>query len=100
MKSEEVQEHLKSQEIELNREELQHQQEEQQQYLADDLPSDEDEVRESVLRSLIKEMCKKMGEVQLLAEKYHPDTMLANMAVHIFNDNAMMHFRGNLQCTQ
>ena len=34
-----------------------------------------------------------MGKVQLFVEKHHMDTMLANMAVHIFNDNAMMQFR-------
>ena len=33
-------------------------------------------------------------------EKYHPDTMLANKAVHIFNDNAMTHFRDILQRKQ
>ena len=34
-----------------------------------------------------------IGEVQLFVEEYHPDTKLANKAVHIFNDNSMMHFR-------
>ena len=28
-----------------------------------------------------------IGEVQLFVEEYHPDTKLANNAVHIFNDN-------------
>ena len=40
-----------------------------------------------------------MGEVQLFVEKYL-DTIIANRAVHIFNDNAMMHFRKILQCRQ
>ena len=88
-----VHELLKSHNIKLKAYELQHQQEEQQKTLADDLSSDEDEVRESVPSSFIKEMCAKWREVQLFVEKYHPDTMLANRAVHIFNDNAMMHFR-------
>ena len=66
----------------------------------DDLSSDEDEVRESVPSSLIKEMYAKWGEVQLFVEKYHPDTMLANMAVQMFNDNAMMLFRKILQRRQ
>ena len=39
-----------------------------------------------------------MAEVLLFVEKYHPDTMLANRAVH--NNNAMMHFRKMLQCRQ
>ena len=33
-------------------------------------------------------------------EKYHPDIMLAIRAVHVFNDNAMMHFRKTLQRIQ
>ena len=62
--------------------------------------SDEDEVREGVPSSLIKGMCVILREIQLFEEKYHPDTMLSNRAVHIFNDNAMMHFRNILQCRQ
>ena len=38
--------------------------------------------------------------VQLFVDKYHPGTMLANRVVHIFNDNAMMHFRKILQRRQ
>ena len=38
--------------------------------------------------------------MQLFVEKYHPDTVLANRAVHIFNDNAMMHFWKILQHRQ
>ena len=87
-------------EIELNTEEQQHLQEEQQKTLPDDQLSDEDEVRESVQSSLIKEMCAKWVEVQLFVERYHPDTMLANRAVYIFNDNAMKHFSKTLQHRQ
>ena len=61
--------------------------------MADDLSSDEDKVRQSIPSSLNKEMCAKLGEV-------HPDTMLANMAVQIFNDNAMMHVMIILQHRQ
>ena len=57
VESEDVHELLKSQEIELKTEELQHLQDEQQKTLADDLSSDEDEVMESVPSYLIKEMC-------------------------------------------
>ena len=91
MENEDVHELLNSHEIELNTEELQHLLEEQQKTLADDLSSDEAEVKESVPSSLIKEMCAKLGEVQKCVTKYHPDTMLANRTVHIFNDDAMMH---------
>ena len=87
VKSEDVHELMKSHEIELNTEELRHLKEEQQKTLADDLSSDEDEVWESVPSSLIKEIFAKWGEVQLFVEKYHPDTVLANVPVHIYNDN-------------
>ena len=36
--------------------------------------------------------------MQLFVKKYHPDTMLANGTVHIFNDNAMMYFSKILFC--
>ena len=68
--------------------------------MADDLSSDEDEVRESVPSFFIKEMCAKWGEVHLFVEKHHPDTMSANRAVHIFNGDAMMHFRNIWQHRQ
>ena len=98
--SEDVLELLKSHKIELNTEDLQHLQEEQQKTLADDLLSDEDEVRESVQSSLIKEMCAKWRKVHLFVERYHPDTMLANRAVHIFSDNFMMNLWKFLQRRQ
>ena len=41
-----------------------------------------------------------MGEVELFAEKCHPDAILTTRPVHIFNDNAMMHFRNILLCRQ
>ena len=56
VESVDVLELMKSLEIELNTEE-------QQKTLADDVSSDEDEVRESVMSSLIKEMCSNRGEV-------------------------------------
>ena len=93
VESEDVHEILKNHDIELNTEELQYLQEEQQNTLADDLSSDEDEVRENVPCSLIMEM----REVQLFVGIYHPDTMLENRAVDIFHDNAMMHLRKILQ---
>ena len=33
-------------------------------------------------------------------EKYHPDTVVANRAVNLFNDNVMFHFRKILQRRQ
>ena len=89
---------LEIHEIELSTEELQHLQEEQQRTLADDLSSDEDEVRENVPSSLILEMCAKCGKVLLFVEKYHPDTMIAIRTVHIFNDNAVMCTSGKFCC--
>ena len=52
------------------------------------------------MSSLTKEMCGKWGEVQLFVERYHLDNMLSNRAVHINNDNAVMHLRKKFQCRQ
>ena len=52
------------------------------------------------MRTIKLRKCVKMGEVQLFVEKYHLGKMLANRAVHIFNDNAMMHFRKIMQRRQ
>ena len=93
VKCKDVHELLKSHEIELHTEELQHMQKDEQKTLADEMSSDEDEVRESVQSSLIKEMCAKLGEVLLFEDRYLPDTMLANMSRHIFYDIPVMHFR-------
>ena len=49
---------------------------------------------------LIKEMCAMWGEVQLSVEEHHPGTIVTNRLVHIFNDNAMMHFIKILQRRQ
>ena len=38
--------------------------------------------------------------MQQFEEKYHLDTMLSNRAVHVFNDDAMMHFGKILQRRQ
>ena len=38
-----------------------------------------------------------MGGSAVIFGRYHQDTMLSNRAVHIFNDNAVMHFRKILQ---
>lgn len=35
--------------------------------------------------------------VQSFVEKYHPDTLVANGAVNLFNDNVVSHFRKVLQ---
>ena len=67
--------------------------------MADDQSSDEDEVRESITSSLIKEICANGEKCSYLLEKDHPDTMLANRAVHICN-NDMLNFRKILQCRQ
>ena len=64
---EDANEILEDHETELNTEGLLHLQEEKI-TLADDLLSDEDEVREIVQSSLIKEMRVKLAEVQLFVE--------------------------------
>ena len=45
-------------------------------------------------------MCAKWGEIQQFVGKHHPNTVVANRSVNIFNDNVMSHFRKILQRRQ
>ncbi len=38
-------------------------------------------------------MCSKWSELQEFVEKHHPNNVVANRAINLFNDNAMSHFR-------
>ena len=35
--------------------------------------------------------------LQVFAENYHPDTVVANCAVNVFNDSVMAHFKKIVQ---
>ena len=59
----------------------------------EEMSSGEEEGREDVPISLIREICAKWGEVQSFVERYHPDNAVASRSINIFNDNAMCHFR-------
>ena len=54
---------------------------------------DEEKTEESIPSASIKEICAKWGDVQAFVEKYHPDTVVANRAVKLLNDNVISHFR-------
>ena len=64
----------------------------------EEMSSEEEEGREDVPTSLIREICAKWGEVQSFVERYHPDKAVESRSINIFNDNAMCHFRNNLKC--
>ena len=58
---------------------------------------EKEEDKEDVSGALIKEMISKRIDLQNFAEKYHPDTVVTNRTVNIFNDNMMAHFIKTLQ---
>ena len=49
--------------------------------------------KDEVSSALIKEMIWKWIDQQNIAEKYHPDTVITNRTVNIFNDNVMAYLR-------
>ncbi|XP_067135000.1 tigger transposable element-derived protein 1-like [Centruroides vittatus] len=98
--NEDIEELVEDHSTELTTEELEHLQNEQQRILAEDMSSGEEEGKEDIPSSVIKEICAKWGDVQAFVEKSHPDTMVANRAVHLFNENVMSHFRKILQKRQ
>jgi len=64
------------------------------------MSSEEEERREDVPTSLIREICAKWSEVQSFVERYHRDKAVASRNINIFNDNAMCHFRNILKRRQ
>ena len=64
-----------------------------QKAIVERMSSEEEEGREDVSTSLIREICAKWGEVQSFVGRYHPDKAVASRSINIFNDNAMCHFR-------
>ena len=54
---------------------------------------DKIEEKEDVSSVLIKDIILKWIDLQNLAKKYHPDTVITNTTVNIFNDKVMAHFR-------
>ncbi|XP_028648887.1 tigger transposable element-derived protein 1-like [Erpetoichthys calabaricus] len=86
---------------ELTTEELQHLQAEQEKNLAEDMSSEgEEEGKEEVPSSVIKEMCAKWGELQLFVEKSFPNSAVGSRSLNMFNDNVMSYYRKVLQKRQ
>ena len=46
---------------------------------------------------MIKEIFAKWADVQAFVEKSHPDTVVVNRAVHLFNENVLSYFHKVLQ---
>jgi len=66
----------------------------------EEMSPEEEEGREDVPTSLIREICAKWGEVQSFVERYHPDKAVASRSINIFIDNVMCHFRNILKRRQ
>ena len=95
---EDINELVEGYSINLTIEELLHLQQQQQQDVAEEQKSSEEEhAREDVSSAVVNDMCAKWGELQAFVEKYYPNTVVANRAVNIFNDNVMSHFRKIVQ---
>lgn len=73
-----VQELVEDHNTELMMEEFTDLQKEQQQMAAEELASEQEEGREDIPTSLMKEMLGKLGEIQNFIENYHPDKEVAN----------------------
>ena len=99
--SEDVEELVQDYCTELTTQELVYIQNEQQKNLAEEQSSkDEEKTEESIPSASIKDICGKWGDLQAFMKKYHPDTLVANKSVNLFNDNVMSRFRKILQRRQ
>jgi len=68
-----------------------------QKAIVEKMSLEEEEGREDVPTSLIREINAKWGKVQSFVERYHPDKAVASRSINIFHDNAMCHFRNILK---
>jgi len=71
--NEDVEELLEDHKDELSTEELERLQKQLQKATVEEISSEEEEEREDVPTSLIREICAKWGEVQSFVERYHRD---------------------------
>ena len=85
--TDDIEELLEDNSTELTTEEHEHLQNENEKKLADKI-----EEKEDVSHAPFQEIISKWIDLQNLAEKYHPDTVITNRTVNIFNDNVMAHF--------
>lgn len=65
--------------------------------IQEDHSSGEEEEEVTIPSAVIKDMCSNWSELQEFVGKHHPNKVLANRAINLFNDNAMSHFRKILQ---
>jgi len=95
--NEDAEELLEDHKDELTTEELEQIQKQLQKAIVEEMSSEEEEGREDIRTSLIREICAKWGEVQCFVEQYHADKAVASRSINIFNDIAMCHFRNILK---
>ncbi|XP_044308814.1 tigger transposable element-derived protein 1-like [Varanus komodoensis] len=94
---EDVEELVEDHKAELTIEELQHLHDQQQEDLAEEISSEEEEGAKRCISSAeIKELCSVWARTQAIVEKWHPNAAVVNRSINFFNDNVMAYFR-NIQ---
>ena len=61
---------------------------------------EKEEGKEDVSSVPIKEIISKLIDLQNIADKYHPDTVITHRTVNISNDNVMAYFMNILKHQQ
>ncbi|GCC33617.1 hypothetical protein chiPu_0012087 [Chiloscyllium punctatum] len=75
-------------------EELQHLHKTQQEEVAEEMSSEEEEGASGNISSAeIKELCFLWSITRAIVEKWHPNKAVVNRSINMFNDNVIDHFR-------
>ncbi|XP_060697366.1 tigger transposable element-derived protein 1-like [Hemiscyllium ocellatum] len=91
---EDVEELIEDLKNELTTEELQHLHKTQQEEVAEEISSEEEERASGNISSAeIKELCFLWSKAQAIVEKWHPNKAVVNRSINMFNDNVINHFR-------
>ncbi|GCC30802.1 hypothetical protein chiPu_0009256 [Chiloscyllium punctatum] len=91
---EDVEELVEDHKNELTTEELQDLHKTQQEEVAEEISSEEEEGASGNISSVkIKELCFLWSKTQAIVEKWHPNKAVVNRSINMFNDNVIDHFR-------
>nr|XP_033816160.1 tigger transposable element-derived protein 1-like [Geotrypetes seraphini] len=91
---EDVNELVDDHKTELTMKELQHLNQQQQKEVAQDISSGKEEGDTGIIPTAeIKDLLSMWSKTQAVVEKWHPDKVLVNRCVNLFNDNIIEHFR-------
>ncbi|XP_023238521.1 tigger transposable element-derived protein 1-like isoform X3 [Centruroides sculpturatus] len=98
MNDEDVEELVDDHKIELTIEELQHLHNQQQKEVAEEIFSEEE--AKIISSAEIKELCSVWDRTQAIVENWHPNKIVVNRSINLFNDNVMAYFRNIQQSRQ